>query len=216
MTTYKEKSISRRGAKLARADDRSKVYRGEKKTTLTGLKRSDLTRSKSGKIVSKKQHDLGKKLQPYLTAWNKHVADYRESHPSKSLREALKAASKTYRGAPAAKKAMRDPFFLYDSAPKWYAPCAKYKTESKCPPKYLTGLCGWTEKRGCRALPKKKDVAWAKQKASYTRTHARKGAPRASTTVAGSTTVASTQKHLDGILGGLSVQQFRALNNPVD
>ena len=35
------------------------------------------------------------KRQP--SAWNKHVAAYRKKHPSKSMKECLKAAAKTYK-----------------------------------------------------------------------------------------------------------------------
>merc|ERR1711974_78671 len=40
---------------------KSSVFRGTKEKTSGGLKKSDLTRNKSGKIVSKKQSDRGKK-----------------------------------------------------------------------------------------------------------------------------------------------------------
>ena len=40
---------------------RSVVFRGTKEKTASGLKKSDLMKSKTGKIVTKKSHAAGKK-----------------------------------------------------------------------------------------------------------------------------------------------------------
>merc|ERR1712112_742962 len=53
---------------------KSSVFRGTKAVTSGGLKKTDLTKSKSGKVVSRKQSDRGKKvfkkngLDKWLTA----------------------------------------------------------------------------------------------------------------------------------------------------
>lgn len=41
------------------------------------------------------------------SAWQIHLTKFRSAHPQISLKEAMREASKTYRGAPAAKKAYR-------------------------------------------------------------------------------------------------------------
>merc|ERR1712098_25006 len=54
---------------------KSSVFRGTKVSTSGGLKKSDLTRNKSGKIVSKKASAAGKKLYQKngLAKWTKAV-----------------------------------------------------------------------------------------------------------------------------------------------
>merc|ERR1712048_1053897 len=48
---------------------KSSVFKGTKEKTVGGLKKSDLTRSKSGKIVSKKASANGKKAFKRISAW---------------------------------------------------------------------------------------------------------------------------------------------------
>merc|ERR1712226_1285112 len=56
------------------------VFKGTKEKTVGGLKKSDLTKSKSGKIVSKKQSARGKKVYAkYLSKWTSSVAKARKA-----------------------------------------------------------------------------------------------------------------------------------------
>merc|ERR1711934_428861 len=48
---------------------RSVVFSGTKEKTSTGLKKSDLIRNKSGKIVSKKASAAGKKRYAFIKGW---------------------------------------------------------------------------------------------------------------------------------------------------
>merc|ERR1719262_1630235 len=48
---------------------RSVVFGGGKLKTKTGLVKSDLTRNKQGKIVTKAQHAAGKKAYKNISAW---------------------------------------------------------------------------------------------------------------------------------------------------
>merc|ERR1719213_1017380 len=64
----KKKSVIARG-KLAKAS----VFRGSKVKTTGGLTKANLTRSKSGKIVSKKSQAAGKKAFKFLLGGNKAV-----------------------------------------------------------------------------------------------------------------------------------------------
>merc|ERR1719313_296410 len=60
-----KKRVSIRGKKF-------QVFSGKKVKTNSGLKRSDLMKSKRGKVVSKKQSARGKKVYAkYLQGWNK-------------------------------------------------------------------------------------------------------------------------------------------------
>merc|ERR1719310_2077302 len=45
------------------------VFRGGKEKTASGLKKSDLMRSRTGKLVSKKSHAAGKKAYKHIKAW---------------------------------------------------------------------------------------------------------------------------------------------------
>merc|ERR1711897_740 len=56
------------------------VFKGKKEKTVGGLKKSDLTKSKSGKIVSKKQSARGKKVYAkYLAKWTASVSKARKA-----------------------------------------------------------------------------------------------------------------------------------------
>merc|ERR1712038_718852 len=48
---------------------KSAVFKGSKEKTSTGLKKSDLQKSKSGKIVSKKRSAAGKKAYARIKGW---------------------------------------------------------------------------------------------------------------------------------------------------
>merc|ERR1711953_1543997 len=52
---------------------RAAVFSGRKEKTSTGLKKSDLMKSKTGKIITKKQHAAGKKAFVNIKAWTAAV-----------------------------------------------------------------------------------------------------------------------------------------------
>eukprot|EP00928_Gymnodinium_smaydae_P033136 TRINITY_DN2381_c1_g1_i1.p1 TRINITY_DN2381_c1_g1~~TRINITY_DN2381_c1_g1_i1.p1 ORF type:complete len:140 (-),score=46.62 TRINITY_DN2381_c1_g1_i1:211-630(-) len=49
------------------------VFRGSKEKTQSGLTKTNLMRSKRGKIVSKKQSAAGRKAYTHIAGWNKAV-----------------------------------------------------------------------------------------------------------------------------------------------
>merc|ERR1719235_3011018 len=55
------------------------VFSGTKAKTSTGLTKSDLTKSKSGKIVSKKKSALGKKAYARIKGWTVAVQKARKA-----------------------------------------------------------------------------------------------------------------------------------------
>ncbi|CAE7660935.1 unnamed protein product, partial [Symbiodinium pilosum] len=63
----KQKAVS----KIARGKlAKNAVFKGKKEKTSTGLKKSDLMKSKTGRVVTKKQHAKGKALfQKYAQRW---------------------------------------------------------------------------------------------------------------------------------------------------
>merc|ERR1712121_106275 len=84
MKSMKKKSAKKSGmkkkamrvSKIARGKRaKSSVFRGTKAATSGGLKKSDLTRNKNGKVVSKKASAQGKKLYQKngLAKWTKAV-----------------------------------------------------------------------------------------------------------------------------------------------
>merc|ERR1712151_927683 len=48
---------------------RASVFSGRKVKTATGLKKSDLMKNKTGKIITKKQHAAGKKAYAQIKGW---------------------------------------------------------------------------------------------------------------------------------------------------
>merc|ERR1719272_979913 len=54
------------------------VFSGSKEKTYTGLKKSDLMKSKTGKVVSKKQHAAGKKAYKNIKGWTDAVQKARK------------------------------------------------------------------------------------------------------------------------------------------
>merc|ERR1719378_23768 len=76
MKAMKAKKVSKI-AKGPRA--RYAVFAGSKEKTQTGLKKSDLMKNKSGKIVSKKAHAAGKKNFKRIQGWNAAVAKARKT-----------------------------------------------------------------------------------------------------------------------------------------
>merc|ERR1739848_846614 len=55
------------------------VFNGTKEKTMSGLKKSDLIESKSGKIVSKKQSANGKKAYAHIKGWTVAVQKARKA-----------------------------------------------------------------------------------------------------------------------------------------
>merc|ERR1712150_138228 len=86
--------------KLAKAS----VFRGTKEKTVSGLKKSDLTRSKTGKVVSKKQSANGKKnyKRNGIEKWIKAVGQARKSMGIKGFQS---VGGKTAKGQALLKKA---------------------------------------------------------------------------------------------------------------
>merc|ERR1712224_290852 len=81
---------------------RSSVWRGGKVKTQSGLKKSDLVKSKSGKIVSKKASANGKKAYKRISAWTSAVAKARKALGIKGF---VPVGGKTTKGQAFLKKA---------------------------------------------------------------------------------------------------------------
>merc|ERR1711881_142103 len=77
---------------------KSSVFRGTKAKTSGGLKRSDLTRSKSGKVVSKKASAHGKKAYKNIRGWTVAVSKARKALGVKGF-VAVKKGSALYKKA---------------------------------------------------------------------------------------------------------------------
>merc|ERR550519_3041697 len=76
------KKKAMRVSKIARGRGaKARVFKGSKASTGGGLKKSDLTRNKNGKVVSKKLSAAGKKRyqQNGLARWTKAVQQARKS-----------------------------------------------------------------------------------------------------------------------------------------
>ena len=66
MKAMKKKAVSKIAkGKLAKLV----VFNGNKEKTYTGLKKSDLTKNKNGRVVSKKQSANGKKAYAHIKGW---------------------------------------------------------------------------------------------------------------------------------------------------
>merc|ERR1719473_1827655 len=95
MKGMKAKTIS----KIAKGKHmRAVVFSGSKEKTKTGLKKSDLIKSKSGKIVSKKQHAAGKKAYANIKGWTAAVQQARKELGVKGF-VAVKKGSALYKKA---------------------------------------------------------------------------------------------------------------------
>merc|ERR1712093_588501 len=77
---------------------RSVVFRGTKAKTQGGLKKSDLMRSKSGKIVSRKSNAAGKKAYKNIRGWVVAVSKARKALGVKGFM-AVKKGSALYKKA---------------------------------------------------------------------------------------------------------------------
>ena len=74
------------------------VWLGRKEKTSSGLKKSDLMKSKTGKIVSKKQHAAGKKNYLFISEWTYAVQKARKELGVKGF-VAIKKGSALYKRA---------------------------------------------------------------------------------------------------------------------
>merc|ERR1712032_214905 len=83
-------------AKGSRA--RAAVFSGSKTKTYTGLKKSDLMMSKSGKIVSRKAHLAGRKKYVNIQSWTKAVQAARKELGVKGF-VPIKKGSPLYKAA---------------------------------------------------------------------------------------------------------------------
>merc|ERR1712146_117215 len=77
---------------------RAAVFLGSKEKTKTGLKKSDLIKSKSGKIVSKKASAAGKKAYANIKGWTVAVHKARKELGVKGF-VAVKKGSALYKKA---------------------------------------------------------------------------------------------------------------------
>merc|ERR1711884_267780 len=68
MKAMKAKSVIAKGKRA-----RSVVFKGGKEKTASGLKKTDLQKNKSGKIVSKKASAAGKKAYAHIKGWTAAV-----------------------------------------------------------------------------------------------------------------------------------------------
>merc|ERR1712178_325989 len=66
MKAMKKKTVSKiaKGKRM-----KASVFLGGKEKTYTGLKKSDLMKSKTGKVVTKKSHAAGRKAYKNIKAW---------------------------------------------------------------------------------------------------------------------------------------------------
>merc|ERR1712185_867569 len=83
-------------SKIARGKRARAVgFSGTKEKTASGLKKSDLMKSKAGKIVSKKSHAAGKKAYAAITGWTVAVQKARKALGVKGF-QAVKKGSPLY------------------------------------------------------------------------------------------------------------------------
>merc|ERR1719408_183258 len=93
MRAMKKKSVS----KIAKGKmARSVVFRGTKSKTMSGLTKTDLTKNKRGKIVSKKQAANGKRAYANIKAWTVAVQKARKALGVKGF-VAVKKGSALYK-----------------------------------------------------------------------------------------------------------------------
>merc|ERR1712057_139525 len=74
------------------------VFRGTKEKTASGLKKTDLMKSKTGKLVSKKAHAAGKKAYANIKGWTAAVQKARKELGVKGF-VAVKKGSAIYKKA---------------------------------------------------------------------------------------------------------------------
>merc|ERR1711964_594691 len=77
---------------------RFSVFRGSKGKTASGLKKTDLMKTKTGKIVTKKSHAAGKKAYAHIKGWTTAVQKARKALGVKGF-QAVKKGSPLYKKA---------------------------------------------------------------------------------------------------------------------
>jgi len=83
--------------KIKTVGTRREVWEGKAKRTSGHLTKVDLILNSAGRPVSKAQHEKGLKQYDVLKPWRDHLNAFRKEHPEMSLKEQMKAASKTYK-----------------------------------------------------------------------------------------------------------------------
>merc|ERR1712232_1208201 len=80
-TAMKKKAMkAKRVSKVAKGRGaKARVFRGAKEKTASGLKKSDLTKNKNGKVVSKKKSAAGKKNFKRISGWLNATAKARKA-----------------------------------------------------------------------------------------------------------------------------------------
>merc|ERR1719160_1979889 len=97
MRAMRAMKAKKRVSKIARGKmSRAVVFRGNKDKTASGLKKSDLIKSKSGKIVSKKASAAGKRAFKNISGWTKAVQKARKQLKVKGF-VAVKKGSALYK-----------------------------------------------------------------------------------------------------------------------
>merc|ERR1712194_541143 len=86
--------------RVSKVGKRASVFRGNKEKTPGGLKKSDLIKSKSGKIVSKKASARGKKSYSAIKGWTLAVQKARKQMGVKGF-VAVKKGTPLYNAAKA-------------------------------------------------------------------------------------------------------------------
>jgi hypothetical protein len=101
------KKATKKGAdgqpKIKTVGSRREVWEGKAKRTSGHLTKADLILNSAGRPVSKAQHEKGLKQYDVLKPWRDHLDAFRKEHPEMSLKEQMKAASKTYKKTKAKK-----------------------------------------------------------------------------------------------------------------
>lgn len=100
-TTKKTKKSTKTTAdgqpKIKTVGTRREVWEGKAKRTSGHLTKADLILNSAGRPVSRAQHEKGLKQYDVLKPWRDHLNAFRKEHPEMSLKEQMKAASKTYK-----------------------------------------------------------------------------------------------------------------------
>merc|ERR1711904_528535 len=95
MKAMKKKTVSKiaKGKRM-----KASVFAGGKEKTYTGLKKSDLMKSKTGKVITKKSHAAGKKAYKFIKGWTEAVQKARKELGVKGF-VAVKKGSALYKKA---------------------------------------------------------------------------------------------------------------------
>jgi len=83
--------------KIKTVGTRREVWEGKAKRTSGHLTKANLILNSANRPVSKAQHEKGLKQYDVLKPWRDHLNAFRKEHPEMSLKEQMKAASKTYK-----------------------------------------------------------------------------------------------------------------------